>query len=138
MTVLEANTFEERRHLKQLMEKEKKNPGEGSGARERRGAADGWKTAGSASFLGQAAHGFRDGDPESLSVSVLSPSSASVLSPSSASRPHPLTTPGPVLVSLSKSSHTALVPRGWQLRGTAPLPSNPHVFLSDDVKATSS
>lgn len=127
---MEANTFEERRHLKHLMEKEKKNPGEGSGARERRGAADGWKTAGSASFLGQAAHGFRDGDPESLSVSVLSPSSAS--------RPHPLTTPGPVLVSLSKSSHTALVPRGWQLRGTAPLPSNPHVFLSDDVKATSS
>lgn len=83
-----------------------------------------------APFLGQAAHGFRDGDPESLSVSVLSPSSAS--------RPHPLTTLGPVLVSLSKSSHTTLVPRGWQLRGTAPLPSNPHVFLSDDVKATNS
>lgn len=90
----------------------------------------GWKTAGNASFLGQAAHGVRNGDPESLS--------ASVLSPSSAPRPHPLATLGPVLVSLSKSSHTALVPRGWQLRGTASLPSNPHVFLSDEVKATSS
>ena len=39
MTVLEANTFEECGHLKHLMEEEK-NPGEGSGARERTGAVD--------------------------------------------------------------------------------------------------
>ena len=130
MRVLEANTSEECGHLKHLIEKEKNHPREGRGPEEGEAQRAGWKTAGGASFLGQAAHGVRDGDPKSLS--------ASVLSPSSASRPHPLTTLGPGLVSLSKSSHTALVPRGWQLRGTAPLPSNPHVFLSDDVKATSS
>lgn len=127
--VLEANTSEECGHLKHLIEKEKNHPGKGEGQRKERRSGSGREDRWWRSFLGQAAHGARDGDPKSLSASVLSPFCVKALSSNNHSGPSPGLT-------VQVLTHP-LVPRGWQLRGTAPLPSNPHVFLSDDVKATS-